>query len=672
MSLATRTKVKPPKELSATYSAVDGFAVTLRWTPVESGAQRSYFVVYRDSVELANGITENSYRDATVLEGENHVYSVATVNVNETEGAAIAASEVELPYYPVWEDGWSLSMIQGVTTDVSSRASDPRGTALTFSRNGGTAPSGVTVSSLGAISIGPTVVAGSYSVGLKATGISGLATTYSLPLTIQSALQPPLTPINLVIGAASTTSLNVNWNRAASGDAPTDYDVDYSTSASGPWSSKPHSGTATSTQITGLSLNTVYYVRVRANNSAGSSSYVNGNGSTAAVRTYFAGAPFEYPYLSPTPSTIDESTSGVLHRKNGGANILTLPITQVGTEATTSSSSPNTTPIFRWGLNSLTDTHIVTAETITEGLSTPEIVLPREGTYFWRQKIYRASGASYASPGTGVYPTKHYDQLNSSTVHTTDGSTCRPRNAMSFQKEAVYGFDRDAEVWMGFSLYIPTNWEHETYARGTTANGPMLLTLLPSSGNSLDTNSTHLTLNAIVPDSGWTALRQPTSGATKTHWCIQWYRNPTSTQEANVTRLSLGEIQLGKWTDFVFNMRWNPFTGNTTVLGTTYVGNSGKIRLWCGEQNSNGTRSISSGSPLYTYSGPCGNYPSGKIIPSLRVYMFGWNNANTSSRSHPVWVGADAFRWGFATGSTMNTYQGGAASTWGDVAPGDD
>ena len=390
----------------------------------------------------------------------------------------------------------------------------------------------------------------------------------------------------------------------------------------------------------------------------------------AENRAYFAGASFEYDYLSPTPATIGETIAGVLSRKNGGANVLTLPITQSGTTAATSSTATNTSPIFRWGTNSLTDTHIVETETISEGVSTPDVVTPREGTYFWRQKIYRASGADYASPGTGVYPTKHYDQLNSSTVHTTDGSTCRPRNAMSFQKEAVYGFDRDAEVWMGFSLYIPTNWEHETYARGTTANGPMMLTLLPSSGNSLDTNSTHLTLNAIVPDSGWTALRQPTSGATRTHWCIQWYRNPTSTQEANVTRLSLGEIQLGKWTDFVLNMRWNPFTSNTTVLGTTYVGNAGKIRIWCGEQNSNGTRSISSGSPLYTYSGPCGNYPSGKIIPSLRVYMFGWNNANTSSRSHPVWVGADAFRWGFATGATVNAYQGGRASTWADVAPG--
>lgn len=282
MSLTTRTKVKPPKELSATYSAVGGFAVTLRWTPVESGAQRSYFVVYRDDIELATGITENSYRDATVLEGEEHVYSVATVNVNETEGAPITIPEVQLPYYPVWQDGWSLSLIQGATSDVSARASDPRGTALTFDRNGGTAPAGVTFSSVGVISIGASVVAGDYDVGLRATGVSGLASTYSLQLTIQALLQAPGTPINLVVGAASTSALNVSWDRAASGSAPADYTVEYSTSASGPWTDKPHSGTATSTQITGLSTDTLYYVRVSASNSAGSSSYITASGRTNA------------------------------------------------------------------------------------------------------------------------------------------------------------------------------------------------------------------------------------------------------------------------------------------------------------------------------------------------------------------------------------------------------
>lgn len=283
MSLSTRTKVKPPRELSATYSAVGGFAVTLRWTPIESGAPRSYFVVYRDNTELASGITENSYRDATVLEGEAHVYSVSTVNVNETEGELNPAPEVQLPYYPLWEEGWSLSLLQGATSDVSARASDPLDTALTFDRNGGTAPSGVTFSSAGALSIGPTVVAGDYTVGLRATGVSGLASTYSLPLTVQSALQAPLPPINLVVGAASTTALNVSWDRAASGDAPADYTVEYSTSDTGPWTNKPHSGTGTTTQITGLVAGTLHYVRVKASNSVGSSSYTTGSGRTNAA-----------------------------------------------------------------------------------------------------------------------------------------------------------------------------------------------------------------------------------------------------------------------------------------------------------------------------------------------------------------------------------------------------
>lgn len=66
----------------------------------------------------------------------------------------------------------------GTTFSIASYGSDPDGDALTYSRTGGTAPAGVTVSSAGSVSILTDVPAGNYTVIVQASdGRGGTAST---------------------------------------------------------------------------------------------------------------------------------------------------------------------------------------------------------------------------------------------------------------------------------------------------------------------------------------------------------------------------------------------------------------------------------------------------------------------------------------------------------------
>ncbi len=281
MSLSTRTKVKPPGNLSVTYSASGGFAANITWTPIESGKPIDYYVIYRDGDELASGLLSASYRDSSVVEGRDYYYSVATVNVSETESAPSPSELLEVPAYPVWDSGISLTIVHGQTASIASKCTDPRGLSLTFTRSGGTAPSGATINSAGLISVSASTAAGVYTLLSDASNGILSSTSGSISLTVQAAAVAPDVPINFVAQAISSTRIDLTWSAAVTGVAPDDYDLDYSTvGSSGPWTSMPFSGTATTKSHTGLSAGTDYYYRLRANKSGLSSAYVSSSERT--------------------------------------------------------------------------------------------------------------------------------------------------------------------------------------------------------------------------------------------------------------------------------------------------------------------------------------------------------------------------------------------------------
>ncbi|MCL2845839.1 MAG: fibronectin type III domain-containing protein [Chitinivibrionia bacterium] len=81
----------------------------------------------------------------------------------------------------------------------------------------------------------------------------------------------PTTPTGVSASAQSTTSIRVQWN-AVSG--ATHYRVEVATSSSGPWGGLTNPIlTGTAVNITGLTRNTTYWFRVRAENNVGNSSW---------------------------------------------------------------------------------------------------------------------------------------------------------------------------------------------------------------------------------------------------------------------------------------------------------------------------------------------------------------------------------------------------------------
>lgn len=210
MTVSTRTKVKPPRSLSATVSLTNGFAVSLHWTPIESGAPRSYFVVYRDDEELTSGLTLSSFRDATVLGGVLHDYRVSSVLVTEMESPASDPSYVTVPGYPVWESGWSVTLSANSHQSVSARASDPLGTSLTFSRAGGTAPAQVTVNSSGDV-LNTSAAGGSYTVIIRADNGS-LYSDVTVSITIAATNQPPVFDTAPTTASVSSTGGTVQFS----------------------------------------------------------------------------------------------------------------------------------------------------------------------------------------------------------------------------------------------------------------------------------------------------------------------------------------------------------------------------------------------------------------------------------------------------------------------------
>ncbi|MDF3019310.1 MAG: Fibronectin type domain [Steroidobacteraceae bacterium] len=131
------------------------------------------------------------------------------------------------------------------------------------------------------------------------------------PATAPGAVQ------SLTAGTPTSTTIPLAWAAPITGDAATDYEVQYATagtSFASPTTFADGTSTATSTTITGLISATAYDVRVRATNATGSSSYATlTNISTAAAPVGgTAGTPVTFAstqFLTDLGNEIYEATS---------------------------------------------------------------------------------------------------------------------------------------------------------------------------------------------------------------------------------------------------------------------------------------------------------------------------------------------------------------------------
>jgi hypothetical protein len=315
----------------------------------------------------------------------------------------------------------------------------------------------------------------------------------------------------------------------------------------------------------------------------------------AERNVYFTGT-FESGQIRSSSSTVD------------GFWVHTLPNPQTGA---TSVHSPDSS----FGPSSALDTRVVRTEVVGS-----ETVSPRKGEYFLR---------------TAIYFEKDYTELNG-------GELNKPRSKIYLSDEA-HRIDHDVEGFVGFSIFTPRNFVHETGVRDH--RGEAILFAMNSTAS-----RTHLVLSQFVQ-----------SPATEAHWFVKYYVGAESTNEdvAESVVVDLGPVaaDLGKWTDFVIRYRFNPFATmtNPAVAGIpnaknqVYEANKGILQVWKAEGvvDANGDRRMAL--KIDKVNTPIGLVPhySDRLIQYWRIYKYGWHN-NPTTVAGPIWYGFDEIRQGLA------------------------
>lgn len=310
---------------------------------------------------------------------------------------------------------------------------------------------------------------------------------------------------------------------------------------------------------------------------------------------------------TPGPRQVNFSAgfeSGQIQDKDGLVDaffIHTLPINQSGS---TSISSGN----GGFGPSSQTDTRVIQSRTPPSNGngSASETVLPRKGSYFLE---------------TTLHYDKDYTELNNGLE--------KPRQKMNVTG-ADGKFEFDTEVYIGFSVFIPSNYEIETTGR----------------------RHTYFVLNTTA--SG-TLVSLETFGDGGQRWKLHYYTGlSVSEGSSSENYVDLGPIldDAGMWTDFVIRYRANPFTSttNASTLGgknQTYEGNKGILQVWktTGDVDGNGNRAFTRF--INIVNAPVGLVPHATLPIQMRLdtYKGNWQQASTSVDG-PIWHAFDEFYQG--------------------------
>ena len=166
--------------------------------------------------------------------------------------------------------------------------------------------------------------------------------TRAITVTVTDVNEVPSRPFAPVLSSSTPTSLFVRWSAPFNtGFVITDYDVEYRRGTTGSFRSWPHSGSGTSTTITGLSAGTLYEVRVLARNVEGdslwsfTSSFTTGLIVTNSPPTFYSSRTFSVPENGRSVGTVvaydgDSRDSVTGYRISGGADSSLFWITNAG------------------------------------------------------------------------------------------------------------------------------------------------------------------------------------------------------------------------------------------------------------------------------------------------------------------------------------------------------
>ena len=302
-----------------------GFAYTYQWVRVDGGSETDI-----------TGATSNTYTLTNDDEGKT-----VKVKVNFTDDRGNAEGPLESPVTgtiasdgsndpPVFSDGASATRsiaetagdaVEQNARDVGSPVSatdDDAGDTLVYTLAGTDAAKFDIVSSSGQIR---TKAGERYDHEEKASyaltvTVSDDTVNVSIGVTVNvtnDANEPPIAPAAPGAAADGVSVLDVAWSAPANTGRPpiASYDLQYRAGASGSWTNGPQDVTRLNAEITGLTQDTLYQVRVRATNADGDGAWsLPGSGELLSNVVYgrheFSGLPAGFVFVHP----IDEPHVG--------------------------------------------------------------------------------------------------------------------------------------------------------------------------------------------------------------------------------------------------------------------------------------------------------------------------------------------------------------------------
>lgn len=465
-----------------------------------------------------------------------------------------------------------------------------------------------------------------YTYRCRAIDTTGRASPYvfSSGTTSSIPLPPPApdTPVSFVASRASATEVNLSWAAGPTGAAPTDYDLDYSTtSSSGPWTSIPFTGTATTYAHTGLT-NVQYWYRVRASASGEVSGYASATAApVVTTRNVHYSATWSSAGVASAGDLTDGGRFSSKYEPEGGVNAYSAPDEDLPKTASNLDQRVASSVTYQ-------------GETITARTS---------GGYFLQQAIYY---------------TKEYESIqgNNGAPSGSNDSLDKPRTYYDLTASA-YECDFDREVWFGFSFYVHPDHVHDTRTRAHQGRCNIF------NCGAGDNFSQFRIQTGGRPTSAQTGYIGGLGGNTE-HYLLGFQTNATAvadmagTYNSKTTWVDLGDMDddLGLWTDFVIRFRLNPFASTTNpgqagianAKNHSYAGNKGIMQVW----KSTGPYLDASRNRAMTrvfnlFNAPVGGVPHATLRLEYRMglYKYGWKN-NATDNTGWIYYGLDELRFG--------------------------
>ena len=248
-----------------------------------------------ESAYLNAPSSEGTYYYGACVEavtGESDTGNNCSSTVTITVGGTTPPPTPNQP--PVFSEGASTTRSLAENTGAGQNignpisATDGDGDRLTYSLEGRDARSFTIISGSGQLRTRSGVTydyetQNSYSITVRVQDSKGGSATIAVEITLTDENETSGRPDAPTVTASTLNSLSLRWTAPTNPGSPiSDYDVQYRATG-GSFTDWPHTGTGTTTTITGLTANTRYEIQVRARNAQGVSNWSpSATGTTTA------------------------------------------------------------------------------------------------------------------------------------------------------------------------------------------------------------------------------------------------------------------------------------------------------------------------------------------------------------------------------------------------------